>query len=109
MLRGKPFAFKDLEKTRSNVELDARNVQSFTLQREFIRVLGFRFSIRQLNIDGKPYAASSEQHACLAGPWEVCRFLVQPHNELGALTGHESLEHGKTTLEVAGSVGRDFL
>ena len=71
---------------------------------------GFRFPIWQLDTDGKPYAELAELHEQLGGPWAVYRFLVQPHGELGGLTGREALERGKVkaALEAARSVGRDF-
>lgn len=71
---------------------------------------GFRFPVWQLDTEGKPYAALAVLHERLGGPWAVYRFLVQPHGELGGLTGREALERGKVkaALEAAESVGRDF-
>jgi len=71
---------------------------------------GFRFPVWQLDAEGKPYAGLAALHERLGGPWAVYRFLVQPHGELGGLSGREALERGKvkTLLKVAESVGRDF-
>jgi hypothetical protein len=71
---------------------------------------GFRFPVWQLDADGKPYADLAVLHERLGGPWAVYRFLVQPHGELGGLTGREALERGKAkaALDAAESVGRDF-
>lgn len=71
---------------------------------------GFRFPIWQLDAESKPYAELAGLHARLGGPWAVYRFLIQPHGELGGLTGREALERGKTkaALEAAESIGRDF-
>jgi hypothetical protein len=71
---------------------------------------GFRFPVWQLNADGKPYAELAELHERLGGPWAVYRFLVQPHGELGGLTGREVLDRGKfkAALEASESVGRNF-
>jgi hypothetical protein len=71
---------------------------------------GFRFPLCQLNAEGKPYAELGALHERLGGPWAVYRFLVQPHGELGGLTGREALERGKVkdALDAAETVGRDF-
>ena len=71
---------------------------------------GFRFPVWQLDADGKRYADLAVLHERLGGPWAVYRFLVQPHGELGGLTGREALERGKAkaALDAAESVGRDF-
>jgi len=71
---------------------------------------GFRFPVWQLDAEGKPYAELAVLHERLGGPWAVYRFLVQPHGELGGLTGREALERGKVkaALAAAESVGRDF-
>jgi hypothetical protein len=71
---------------------------------------GVRFPIWQLDVEGKPYGAISRLHELLGGPWAVFRFLMQPHGELGGLTGREALGRGKVkaVLEAAESVGRDF-
>jgi hypothetical protein len=71
---------------------------------------GFRFPVWQLDAEGKPYAELTALHERLDGPWAVYRFLVQPHGELGGLTGREALERGKgkAALEAAESIGRDF-
>ncbi|WP_424632138.1 XRE family transcriptional regulator [Bradyrhizobium sp. SYSU BS000235] len=71
---------------------------------------GFRFPIWQLDAEGKPYAELPVLHERLGGPWAVYRFLVQPHGELGGLTGRAALERGKikAALAAAESVGRDF-
>ncbi len=71
---------------------------------------GFRFPVWQLDADGKPFADLAVLHERLGGPWAVYRFLVQPHGELGGLTGREALERGKAkaALDAAESVGRDF-
>jgi hypothetical protein len=71
---------------------------------------GFRFPVWQLDAEGKPYSELAVLHERLGGPWAVYRFLVQPHGELGGLTGREALERGKVkaVLETAEGVGRDF-
>jgi hypothetical protein len=71
---------------------------------------GFRFPVWQLDGDGKPFAELATLHERLGGPWAVYRFLVQPHGELGGLTGRDALERGKgrAALEAAESVGRAF-
>lgn len=71
---------------------------------------GFRFPVWQLDAEGKPYAELAALHERLGGPWAVYRFLVQPHGELGGLTGREALQRGKgrAALNIAESVGRDF-
>lgn len=71
---------------------------------------GFRFPVWQLDAEGKPYAALAALHERLGGPWAVYRFLMQPHGELGGLTGREALERRtvNAVLEAADSISRDF-
>ncbi|PLR25092.1 XRE family transcriptional regulator [Caulobacter zeae] len=69
---------------------------------------GFRFPLWQLDADGVPYAQISALHERLGGPWAVYRFLMQPHGELGGLTGLEALKRGKSlaVIDAAESVTR---
>ena len=71
---------------------------------------GFRFPVWQIDAEGKPFTELVTLHERLGGAWAVYRFLVQPHGELGGLTGREALERGKSNsvLEAAESVARDF-
>lgn len=70
---------------------------------------GYRFPAWQLNQDGKPFDVLPVLFDRLGGgPWSVYRFLVQPHPELGGLTGQEALREGKTeeVLDAADSITR---
>jgi nucleoid DNA-binding protein len=59
---------------------------------------GFRFPEWQIGENGKPFGALPELFDRLGGdPWEVYRFLVQHHPELGGLTGMEALRRGRVT------------
>jgi len=59
---------------------------------------GYRFPEWQIGADGKPFDALPELFDRLGrSPWEVYRFLVQHHPELGGLTGVEALRRGRTT------------
>ena len=72
---------------------------------------GFRFPVWQLDDEDKPRPELPELHERLGGPWAVYRFLVQPHGELGGLTGREAMARGmsQAVLQAAESVGRgDF-
>lgn len=71
---------------------------------------GFRYPVWQLDAEGRPRAELALLHEQLGGPWAVYRFLVQPHGELGGLTGREALERGnlKAARDAAESIGRDF-
>ncbi|QLH40890.1 MAG: XRE family transcriptional regulator [Defluviicoccus sp.] len=106
MLSADEFA-KLLGTTRVTVNTKRHNCQILGLDGA---KRGFRFPAWQLDSEGKPYAELAALHERLGGPWAVYRFLVQPHGELGGLTGRQALERGKSSaaLEAAESVGRDF-
>ena len=71
---------------------------------------GFRFPLWQLDTEGRPFAELPILHEQLGGAWAVYRFMVQPHGELGGLTGREALERGKSkaVLSAAENIVRDF-
>jgi hypothetical protein len=73
---------------------------------------GYRFPAWQVGEDGKPFTALPALFESLGGlPWTVYRFLVQPHAELGGLTGRDALRRGLVaqTIDAAESVARgDF-
>jgi DNA-binding transcriptional regulator YiaG len=72
---------------------------------------GIRFPAWQIGEDGKPFSVLPELFDRLGGsPWEVYRFLVQHHPELGGLTGCEALRRGQTdeVVDAAESVARAF-
>lgn len=71
---------------------------------------GFRFPVWQLDTNGVPFRELTALHEKLGGAWAVYRFLIQPHGELGGLTGRQALERGRTTavLAAAESICRDF-
>ncbi len=106
MLSADAFA-KMLGTTRVTVNTKRQNGQILGLDGAR---RGFRFPVWQLDAEGKPFAELAVLHEQLGGPWAVYRFLVQPHGELGGLTGREALECGKvkSALGAAESVGRDF-
>jgi len=106
MLSADDFA-RLLGTTRATVNTKRRNGQVLGLDGAR---RGFRFPAWQVDPDGKPYGVLGALHERLAGPWAVYRFLVQPHGELGGLTGRQALELGKTkaALDAAESIGRDF-
>lgn len=106
MLSAEEFA-KILGTTRVTVSTKRQNGEILGLDGA---KCGFRFPVWQIDAAGKPYAALSALHERLGGPWTVYRFLVQPHGELGGLTGREALERGRAraVLAVVESVGRDF-
>lgn len=57
---------------------------------------GFRFPAWQLDRNGKPFEALPALFARFGGgPWQVYRFLIQPHAELDGMTGLEALRAGK--------------
>jgi hypothetical protein len=72
---------------------------------------GFRFPAWQVGPDGKPFRALPQLFDRLGGDtWDVYRFLVQHHSELGGLTGREALQKGhvKEVVEAAESVAQAF-
>jgi hypothetical protein len=72
---------------------------------------GFRFPEWQVGPDGKPFRALPQLFDRLGGDtWDVYRFLVQHHPELGGMTGREALQKGhiKEVVEAAESVAQAF-
>lgn len=72
---------------------------------------GFRFPVWQVGADGKPFRALPQLFDRLGGDtWDVYRFLVQHHPELGGMTGREALQKGhvKEVVEAAESVAQAF-
>jgi hypothetical protein len=72
---------------------------------------GFRFPEWQVGPDGKPFRALPQLFDRLGGDtWDVYRFLVQHHPELGGMTGKEALQKGhvKEVVEAAESVAQAF-
>jgi hypothetical protein len=72
---------------------------------------GFRFPAWQVGPDGKPFRALPQLFDRLGGDtWDVYRFLVQHHPELGGMTGREALQKGhvKEVVEAAKSVAQAF-
>lgn len=72
---------------------------------------GFRFPYWQVGPDGKPFRALPQLFDRLGGDtWDVYRFLVQHHPELGGMTGREALQKGqvKEVVEAAESVAQAF-
>ena len=72
---------------------------------------GFRFPEWQIGADGKPFSVLPQLFDRLDDEaWEVYRFLVQHHPELGGMTGREALQKGrvKQVIEAAESVTQTF-
>jgi hypothetical protein len=72
---------------------------------------GFRFPDWQVGSDGKPFRVLPQLFDRLGGDaWDVYRFLVQHHPELGGMTGREALQNGrvKAVVEAAESVAQAF-
>jgi len=72
---------------------------------------GFRFPEWQVGPDGKPFRALPQLFDRLGGDtWDVYRFLVQHHPELGGMTGRQALQKGhvKEVVEAAESVAQAF-
>ena len=72
---------------------------------------GFRFPDWQVGPDGKPFRVLPQLFDRLGGDtWEVYRFLVQHHPELGGMTGRQALQNGraKEVVEAAESVAQAF-
>jgi hypothetical protein len=72
---------------------------------------GFRFPEWQVGPNGKPFRALPQLFDRLGGDtWDVYRFLVQHHPELGGMTAKEALEKGRVdqVIEAAESVAQAF-
>jgi hypothetical protein len=74
-------------------------------------IRGYKYPRWQLDKNGKPFAEIPDLFDRLGGDsWEVYRFLVQKHPELGGLSGKDALHNGegKKVVDAAESTVRAF-